>query len=139
MLDASTATVIASEAPSMQEAGRALAAKLLDHGVRAPQAGEHGPLLLIGREEDVDRLLSRSGLPARPASLRGHGSAQVWAAYDESGQTVVCVAVRDAAALQALMRPLPHYGRQSWLIFEGSKAIERGVWAGEPALVRLSD
>jgi hypothetical protein len=38
------------------------------------------------------------------------------------------VSARDVAALQALARPLPHYGRQSWLVFEGSKAVDRGIW-----------
>jgi hypothetical protein len=35
------------------------------------------------------------------------------------------------------MRPLPHYGRQSWLAFEGARAIERGVWPGQAVEVRL--
>ena len=33
-----------------------------------------------------------------------------------------------AAALQAVARPLPHYGSQSWLVFEGGRVLARGVW-----------
>ncbi|HRI90115.1 MAG TPA: hypothetical protein PLS93_00515, partial [Accumulibacter sp.] len=41
---------------------------------------------------------------------------------------VAVVSARDAAALSALLRPLPHYGSQSWLVFDGSRALARGVW-----------
>ena len=41
------------------------------------------------------------------------------------------ISAANAQALQSLQRPLPHYGRQSWLVFDGAKAIDRGVWPGE--------
>ncbi|MGA8007087.1 MAG: hypothetical protein WCA17_13390, partial [Burkholderiales bacterium] len=45
-----------------------------------------------------------------------------------SAPPVAVVSVRDAAALLALQRPLPHYGAQSYLVFEGAHAVARGVW-----------
>jgi hypothetical protein len=47
------------------------------------------------------------------------------------------VSVRDAAALAALERPLPHYGRQSWLVLEAGRVIERGTWPAKPQERRL--
>jgi aminopeptidase N len=44
------------------------------------------------------------------------------------GVPIAVVSARDAGALRALLRPLPHYGSQSWLVFEGSRALARGVW-----------
>ncbi|MBF0305406.1 MAG: hypothetical protein HQL41_07140, partial [Alphaproteobacteria bacterium] len=41
---------------------------------------------------------------------------------------VLAVQADDAAALGALIRPLPHYGGQGWLVFEGAKAADRGQW-----------
>jgi hypothetical protein len=38
------------------------------------------------------------------------------------------VSGRDAEALRALERGLPHYGRQSWIVFDGGKAADRGIW-----------
>ena len=38
------------------------------------------------------------------------------------------VSARDAESLSALVRPLPHYGRRSYVVFDGAKAIEMGVW-----------
>jgi hypothetical protein len=139
MLDAGTATLFASQQPEVRDAARALANALLDHGVREPARDVHQPLLVIGLESDVDRLLAQRGLPARPVSLRGQGTAQVWAAYDADGMPLLCVSARDAAALHALLRPVPHYGRQSWLVFDGARAIQRDVWPGESASVRIED
>jgi hypothetical protein len=36
-----------------------------------------------------------------------------------------------AAALQALQRGLPHYGKQSWLVFEGTRAQDKGIWPAQ--------
>jgi aminopeptidase N len=138
MLDASTATAILSPDPVAREAARALADAMLDHGVHETADGARGPLLLIGLEDEVDAALAQRGLPARPEQLRGKGTAQVWALHDAAGGPVLCISARDATALRSLVRPLPHYGRQSWLVFEGAKAIERGVWPGDAQVVEVS-
>jgi aminopeptidase N len=36
-----------------------------------------------------------------------------------------------------LIRPLPHYGRQSYVIFDGAKAIHRGAWPTRVQVVKL--
>jgi hypothetical protein len=46
--------------------------------------------------------------------------------------------VRDASALEALARPLPHYGAQSFVAFERARAIERGVWPAPGPLVPVT-
>ncbi len=48
------------------------------------------------------------------------------------------VSARDADSLAALARPLPHYGRQSYLAFDGAKVIERGVFPTETQTVVLA-
>ena len=114
-------------------AASALAGRLLDarpEPLRADGGGLPGqsPLLLIGRAANVDSLLAGLGLPARPARLAGQGSAQVWAARDQDGRPYAVVSVRDVSALRALERGLPHYGNQSWLIFESARVQEKGIW-----------
>lgn len=110
----------------------ALAARLFE---AAPQAvalpaSEQGtePVLLVGLHADVDAALARAGLPARPASLAGRGTAQVWTVERAAGPPLAVISVQDAEALLALQRPLPHYGGQSWLVFDGSRAIDKGIW-----------
>jgi hypothetical protein len=116
------------------DTARKLAAQLLDHPAKAFTGGPlpRGPLVAIGLGEDLDPWLAKNGLPPRPAAVAGRGSGQMWTATRADGRTLVVVSARDAEALAALARPLPHYGRQSWVVFDGAKAIDRGVWPSRP-------
>lgn len=137
MLDPSTALVVASQDAAVSDAARALAARLLDTGPQPDTGGQ--PLLIIGLEKDVDRLLAARSLPPRPEILGTTGTAQVWTSRQIDGKALVVVSARDAGSLLALQRPLPHYGRQSWLVFEGAKAIDRGVWPAEQVATPIED
>ena len=124
------AGVVVTDA-DLQPAALALAARVLDADVASAQDSlpPRGPVLIIGRDATVDAWLARHALPARPPMLRVlRGSAQVWAGRDAAGRPYVVIAARDAVSLKALERGLPHYGKQSWLVFEGARALEKGVW-----------
>jgi aminopeptidase N len=41
---------------------------------------------------------------------------------------IVVVAGADAAALEAVARPLPHLAGESWVVFDGRRATARGLW-----------
>jgi hypothetical protein len=139
MLDPTTVTVLTGA----EEAGAALARRVVEHPLqlRSPEAPlPAAPLLLVGLERNVNRYLARHGLPSRPAELDAtpdRATAWVWTATRTTGETVTIVSARDAAALAALGRPLPHYGRQSWLVFDGGTATARGTWPSRPQSVRL--
>jgi aminopeptidase N len=93
-------------------------------------AGE--AVMIVGTPAEVDAALLANGLPLQAQSLGANatrGSARVWTV--ERGP-LLAVAAGDAAALRSLARPLPHYGGQSWLVFDGAQASERGLW---PAVV----
>jgi hypothetical protein len=94
-------------------------------------------VLVIGQTDEVNALLARLGLPPAPPEPAGKGSARVWAARDETGRSYAIVAARDAEALTALQRSLPHYGRQSWLVFDAAKVTARGVWPPRPERTRM--
>jgi aminopeptidase N len=83
--------------------------------------------LLAGTHSEVDQALSSAGLPARPATFAGQGSAQVWTVISKDYQLAV-ISGKDANAINALQRGLPHYGGQSWLIFDQGRATQKGVW-----------
>jgi aminopeptidase N len=115
-----------------REAAQALAARLFEtpHRTVAPEALSRDvePILLVGLHADVDAALRRLGLPPRPQDLQV-GSAQVWTIATANGAAPVAViSIADARAAEALLRPLPHYGAQSYLVFEGSRVMRRGVW-----------
>ena len=65
----------------------------------------------------------------------------MWASYQANGKVLVVVAAASADALRALLGPLPHYGRQSYLVFDGPRVIERGIWpaAGRSVGVSVTD
>ncbi|AKU12196.1 putative aminopeptidase [Azoarcus sp. CIB] len=129
----------ASAAADVREASVALAQRLFEVSPHAIAPGEmtkgSGPVLLAGLHADVDAALERAGLPPRPERLAGRGSAQVWTVAAPAGAPVAVVSARDAESLRALLRPLPHYGAQSWLVFEGARLVERGVWPAPAPLI----
>jgi aminopeptidase N len=133
--------VLASGATDVREAAETLAKRLFEVPPQLVSIDELDrsaePVLLAGLHADVDAVLARRGLPPRPANLSGRGSAQVWTIRREAGAPVAVVSANDADALQKLLRPLPHYGAQSWLVFDGSRALERGVWAAPGRLIPL--
>ena len=96
------------------------------------------PILLVGLHADVDAALARSGLPPRPSQFAGRGSAQVWTIARTEGAPVAVISAANAEAITALQRPLPHYGSQSWLVFDGAKMLERGVWPGAAPMVPVA-
>ena len=128
-LDPATVTIMATRNREVESAARALAQRLMD---TEPRFGEHPPrdasFIVLGLQQDMDAWLANEKLAPEPEQLRNRGSAQVWTAPLPNGKTLLAISARDAAALQALLRPLPHYGKQSWLVFDGAKAIDRGVW-----------
>jgi len=139
MLDPATAVVLVSGADAAR-AARTLAGRVLEHAPQVhPATAElpDVPVLAIGLDAEVDAWLAQQGLAPRPTEVAAKGSAQAWAATRRDGRALMVVSGRDAAALEALARPLPHYGRQSWIAFEGAKAIARGLWPSVPQRVRL--
>ena len=132
--------LVASSDASVGAAAETLAAAFFEkppNSVREGDvAGSRDPLLVIGLHGDVDALLARLRLPLRPAALGERGTAQVWTVAGTHLQVAV-ISARDTEALKSLMRPLPHYGAQSYVIFDGSRAIARGAWPGETPVIAV--
>jgi len=97
------------------------------------------PVLLVGLHADVDAALAHAGLPPRPMRLAGRGTAQVWTIAREAGPPVAVLSAKDAGALRALLGPLPHYGAQSWLVFDDRRALDRGVWPAPGRLIPVQN
>ena len=117
---------------SKTKAGVALAERFFESPYRQVENLIDEPVLVMGLHEEVDVALKRLNLAPRPALLAGKGTAQVWTV---KGTNVAVVSAKDEAALEALLRPLPHYGSQSWLAFDGARVIERGAWPPTPRSV----
>jgi len=131
-LASSVVTVIAAADQAMNGVARQLAKRLLDTPMRLQPGGsaklEAAPLLIIGATREVEAFLGRHGLAGAPDRLAGRGTSRVWTAYWRDDHPLLVVAADNAEALQALLRPLPHYGSRSYLVFDGRRAIDKGIW-----------
>ena len=131
-LESDVAVVIASNDPSVAAIARSLAQALLETTPNFTSWNEvvdlDSPLLVIGLQNEVDELLARSGLPSTPSVVVAKGSARVWVREPLKGKPLMVVAADDGRALEALLRPLPHYGRQGYMVFDGRQAIIKGEW-----------
>ena len=135
--------VVGNDARIARSADR-LVRRLFEHAPTAPSplslTGTRDPLLIVGLHGDVDALLAHAGLPPRPQTLPKDASAYVWTIEHRpaDARPLAVISVRDLPALDALQRPMPHYGAQSWLAFQDDKAIARGVWPVATPAVAVS-
>ena len=131
MVDETVVSVLLPETGEAYAAAELLATKLQNRSPRIISSANALPtvsVLVIGLHDQIDAWLARRQLPVRPGIVQGKGSAQAWTVSRPGGAVVTLVSARDVTALTALARPLPHYGRQSYVVFEGAKMIERGIW-----------
>lgn len=131
MVNAATQTVLLSAQAEARKIAETLAAKLQDRKLETIAPDDPlpaAPTLVIGLQAEVDAWLAAKQLPARPDETGKKGSAQVWTVTRSEGASLAIISAQDAASLEALIRPLPHYGRQSYLVFDGRQAIEKGGW-----------
>jgi len=130
-LAADTATVIAAH-PEMEKTAQGLARRLLDTRMRIVSSDAanpaNSPVLVIGETSKVAEIRVRLDLGDTPEPLVGRGTARVWTVSKPGRRPALIVAADGQAALAALLRPLPHYGGRSYLVFDGRRAIDKGVW-----------
>ncbi len=131
-LNPETRTLIASNDADFTGAARSLASSLMDTQPRfdnlaaAQQPGNS--LLLITTNARLTEDLKLLGLE-RPSGLpKVAYSAEVWITRRTDGAAVLVVSAANADDLKSLLRPLPHYGGQSYVLFEAGRALSRGIW-----------
>lgn len=130
--------VLLHEAAEYLEGAANLAARFADTPPisQSPDAAPASPLLVIGPPERIARYASRHGLGVRPEALQGQPGAGVWVTATRSGP-VVFVEAPDTETLAGWARPLPHYGSQSWLRFDGRRVVDKGVARVTPQSIVL--
>ena len=125
----STPVALLPDVPAAREAAQRLADRLFGSPVSAvtavgAKAGE-GPLLVVSVGEGGGVL---DALGVDPPDLEQDGAARAWAWRLPDGRPLLVVEAEDTEALTALIRPLPHYGQDSWLVFDGNQVLDRGLW-----------
>ena len=138
LLDRSARTYILHQDEASRETARKLAGRMLGAQPTVHDAADSAlagaPALVFGSPDQVDEFITRFQLPPRPVKIAGQGSGRAWVAQRDGGKAVLFVEADGPDALQAMTRPLPHYRSRSFVTFDGSRAIDKGVWpsAGGP-------
>ncbi len=109
-----------------------------------PVGLEGSHLWLLGRGRTLDEILEGGEMV-----LSGDKVTAAGADLDIAGRTFICslrnprdgdhivtfIITADTEPLPSILRKLPHYGRYSYLVFEGDRAVEKGIWeAGDSPL-----
>jgi aminopeptidase N len=134
LLDASAKTLVLQEDPVSEQLARELAARLFDGSPdflssdQIPKTMDV-PILVLGSTGQISGLIASLELPVRPAQISGRGSGRAWTARKQNGNAVLFVEADDPETLRAMIRRLPHYRSKSYIVFEGRRAVARGVWS----------
>ena len=131
-LNPATVTLIGSDPSEFSEIAQSLASRLLDNAPRflAPgQApGPTQPLLLITSADRLAGQLEQLQLQVPDELPDIKYGAAAWTARLANNTPVLVISAESTVQLQALLRPLPHYGGQSYVLFDEGRAQSRGLW-----------
>jgi len=131
-LSRNTMVIVPTRDAAVEEAARFLAQRLLQRPPELHQgdlpASPDRPVLAIGTARDIADLRARLG-SSRPANdITRLGTARAWTEILPGGSPILFVSADDAPALAAVLRPLPHYRGESYIAFQGSRSIRKGLW-----------
>jgi hypothetical protein len=142
LIDPRTRVVIAAPDEMARAAARRVAAAALEAGLHVlePDADARGaPLFIVGVHAEVAAALTRLGLQAREPPAAMGASASAYAARTAAGRPFAVITAADAGELDALVRPLPHLGAQSYALFAAGRTLARGVWAAQTPRYPVTD
>ncbi len=131
MVNPTTTTIILSDNGETRQTALMLAEKLQRRAPQILQVNQSipaTPVLIIGLHHEVDAWLEARDLPPKPGEVNDKGTAQAWTLTAPQGASLAIVSAQDSASLESLIRPLPHYGRQSYIAFDGRQMIDSGIW-----------
>jgi aminopeptidase N len=131
-LNPATVTLIGSDQSAFSEIAQSLASRLLDNAPRflAPgqSPGPTQPLLLITSADRLAGQLEQLQLQVPDELPDIKYGAAAWTARLANNTPVLVISAESVVQLQALLRPLPHYGGQSYVLFDSGRAQSRGLW-----------
>lgn len=120
-------TIVLGADAVFEKSALALAGRLSRKSAPASVGEPSGPTIVIGDDENIEKYLSHF-LSSSVPELVKNGSAAAWTVQTTDGHPVLVVRGENAAAIEQLQRPLPHYGSRSYITFDGSRAQDKGVW-----------
>ncbi|MEK9722480.1 MAG: M1 family aminopeptidase [Rhodospirillaceae bacterium] len=136
-LSTRTAALILNDDKSFAEKGRRMVSRLMRDGQVAyvDHLTSDLPTILVGRPGDISDFLQAQGLDQIPERL-AHAPGAAWVLSRGELPPLLIVLARDAQELGAMLRPLPHYGRQSYIAFSEGKVSTKGIWPSDSSPLR---
>ena len=120
-------TMVLGADTAFEKSALALAGRLSRKAGPVSVSAPMGPTIVIGINDDIEKYLAQFLSETVPLRV-SNGTAAAWTVQSAHGHPVLLVRGDDAAAIDRLLRPLPHYGSRSYITFDGSRALEKGVW-----------
>lgn len=139
MVNAATSLIVLGTEGGYVAAARQLADAIADEPpplADATATPPTAPLIVVGAATQIAAWIADRGWPAAGTAVPQRGDARVWLARHRD-VPVAFIEAGDATTLRSLLRGLPHFGGQSWLVFEMGRAVERGVWPATPSGYRF--
>jgi aminopeptidase N len=131
-LDPATMVLVVGAESGFADGARELVERLLDSKSQLLQPEQipdlTRPLLLIFSSDVASEQLARLQLEIPEDLPAAEHDAAAWTTRLSNDTPVLVVTADSSAALQALLRPLPHYGGQSYVLFNDGRAERRGLW-----------
>lgn len=144
LLDRDAGTVTLYTDPRTRDVAEELSGRLFRGARRSviPNKGNglgDAPLIVFGARADIASFIETFGIEPAPG-FADAGTARVWVVRHRD-TAVAFVSADDVASLEALIRPLPHYRSKSFIVFDGRRAVESGVWrrTSSPMNVTIGD
>ena len=131
-LNPESVVIIDGSGQSFIDNARLLGDRLMDTEPRyvasnhSPESGQS--LMLITDFERLPAQLERLNLRVPEDLPEIDHDAAAWTARLANNRPVLVVTAASNEALQALVRPLPHYGGQSYILFDSGRVQKRGLW-----------
>jgi hypothetical protein len=144
-LSSETVLVVPTEDGGIAGTAYQLAGRLLQREPKIHQGNwrdlKDVPVLAIGATEDIEALRARMGPFRHAIPIADRGTARAWVDRRTGSEPWLFVSADDAASLEAVLRPLPHYRSQSYVVFEGAKSVKKGLWRARtsPLSYRFGD
>ena len=133
LLDQNAKLLVLHEDETAQQTARALVARLLNREPNTVEVdyGDHtsdAPLLVAGTAAQIDKFIVSTGLSPRPSQIVDRGTGRVWTTRNPGRKALLFVEADRSDSIRAMSRALPHYRSKSFILFEGGRALEHGVW-----------
>jgi len=136
-----TQTILLPQRTDVRELASVLAMRFLKHFHRIVTATPKlltKPTLVIGLQSEIEDFMKTHQIESLDKEIKADSTAQVWSTRSRNGAPIVLVSAESISALSAIIRRLPRYDKNSYVIFQGSQVLKKGLWSRETSKIKVN-